>query len=327
VEEFALRRKDGTFAPVNTITSLIYQDGEPIALHGISVDISRQKSIESALRSSEKKHRAMMNHAPDAILIADMNGNIIDSNPKARELFEYSKKEFSGLHFLKLHPREDKKKVKEAFSRIINQKIYRISDVHIQTKDGRIIDVDINGTHIELEDQILVVGIFREMTEYREKQEQLKASQKDLEARVAERTMKLMEANTALKVLLSQRDNEKSENEKILLANLQAKVLSYFQELKKGPMSARQKDHIQLIEKNLQNIMTEFLTRLQTSGSKLTPKENQVASLVREGMGTKEIAKLMNVSTKTVDIFRYNIRMKLGLNNRRLSLRSYLLPL
>jgi PAS domain S-box-containing protein len=200
VEEFALRQKDGTFVPVNTVTSLIYKEGEPIALHGIAVDISRQKSIESALRSSEKKHRAIMDRAPDAILLADINGNIIDSNPKARELFGYSKKQFLGLHFTKLHSREDKNMVLEAFDRIINQNKFRISDVRIQTKDGRIIDVDINGTHIKLEDQLLVLGIYREMTEYKNKRNQLEEARKDLETRIAERTMELMEANTALKV-------------------------------------------------------------------------------------------------------------------------------
>ena len=71
-----------------------------------------------------------------------------------------------------------------------------------------------------------------------------------------------------------------------------------------------------MLEKNLQDIMSEFLTRLQSNVSKFTPKEIQVASLIKEGMGTKDIARMMSISTKTVDIFRYNIRKKLGLNNR-----------
>ena len=129
--------------------------------------------------------------------------------------------------------------------------------------------------------------------------------------------MELMEANTALKVLMSHREKEKSENEEKLLMNLQGQILPYIHNLMKGPLNSKQKDELKMLEKNLQNIMSEFLTRLQSNVSKFTPKEIQVASLIKEGISTKDIARMMSVSTKTVDIFRYNIRKKLGLNNRK----------
>jgi len=80
-----------------------------------------------------------------------------------------------------------------------------------------------------------------------------------------------------------------------------------------------------MIEKNLQSIMSEFLTHLKSTAPKLTSKEIQVASLIKEGMSTKEMARFLNVSRKTVDIFRYNIRKKLGLNNRKENLMNHLL--
>jgi PAS domain S-box-containing protein len=328
VEEFALRRKDGTFMPVNTVTNFIYENGEPIALHGMSVDISEQKNAELALRNSEKKYRAIMDYAPDPILIADTEGNIIDSNPRARELFGYSKREFQELHFTQLHPQEDLERIKETFNGIINRKMFRVGDVHIKTKAGRIIDVDINGTYILLEDQSLVVGVFRDITNYRKRQEVLEKAKKELDATIAERTMELIEANTALKVLLSHQNQEKAENEEKLAMNFRNQILPYIHELKKKPLDAKQKSCIRMIEKNLQGIMSEFLTHLKSTALKLTPKEIQVASLIKEGMSTKEIARFLNVSRKTVDIFRYNIRKKLGLNNnRRESLMSHLLSL
>ena len=59
----------------------------------------------------------------------------------------------------------------------------------------------------------------------------------------------------------------------------------------------------------------------------MTAKELQVATLVREGKANKEIADLMSVSLNTIEIHRYNLRKKLGLRNKKVNLRSYLLSL
>lgn len=149
-----------------------------------------------------------MDNAADAVLIAHKDGYIIDTNPKARELLGYSKKEFWGLHFTKLYLPKDSQRAKEAFERIIHQKRSRISDAHVLKKDGQIIDADINGSCFKAGDDILVTGIFRDMTEQKQILDRLKTSQKDLEARIAERTMELMECNITLKFLLSHQEHE-----------------------------------------------------------------------------------------------------------------------
>ncbi|MGD0276388.1 MAG: PAS domain S-box protein [Syntrophales bacterium] len=184
-------------------------DGSPFARVHVLHDITARKKAEDALIKSELRFHTILDQLPDAVLIADLNGQIIDSNPMARTLFGYSKKELMGLHFTKLHPREDIEKMQNAFNRFAHQKKGRVGDVRIRTKDGRIIDVDINGIRIEIEDQSLIVGIFREMGIYKEKEKKLETAQKNLEAQIAERTMGLMEKNTALNLLLSKLDQEK----------------------------------------------------------------------------------------------------------------------
>jgi FixJ family two-component response regulator len=44
----------------------------------------------------------------------------------------------------------------------------------------------------------------------------------------------------------------------------------------------------------------------------LTPREKQVAEQIAMGLPQKDIAKKLGISTKTLDIFRGNVREKLG---------------
>jgi DNA-binding CsgD family transcriptional regulator len=59
----------------------------------------------------------------------------------------------------------------------------------------------------------------------------------------------------------------------------------------------------------------------------LTPREIDVAVLVREGKTSKEIAELLDISASGVDFHRKKIREKLGLTNEKSNLRSALLSL
>jgi len=56
----------------------------------------------------------------------------------------------------------------------------------------------------------------------------------------------------------------------------------------------------------------------------LTPREIQVANFIRDGKSTKDIANIIGVCAGAVSFHRENIRKKLGLNNKKVNLKSYL---
>jgi PAS domain S-box-containing protein len=133
----------------------------------------------------------------------------------------------------------------------------------------------------------------------------------------------LEEVNTALRVLLRQREGDKSELEENILSNVKELILPYVERLKKSRLDAAQASALDIIEGNLREITSPIIRKMQAFD--LTPKEIEIVSYLKAGKTTKQIAELLGVSPRSVEFHRYNIRKKLGLDQKKANLRSYLL--
>ncbi len=139
------------------------------------------------------------------------------------------------------------------------------------------------------------------------------------------RTTSLSEANTALKVLLQQRETDKIELEEKVLLNTKLMVSPYVEKLKnRRQLGNKEKAYLDIIESNLNEIVSPFVRSISAKFFKLTPTEMQVINLIRRGKTTKEIAETMNLATSTIDFHRNNIRKKIGINNKQINLSTYL---
>lgn len=155
----------------------------------------------------------------------------------------------------------------------------------------------------------------------------MRNSQDDMEKKVAEleaNIKSLEELNAALKVLLKHREDDKNEVGVKVIANVKDLVMPYVEKLKATNLDDTQRTFLEIIDLHLNEITAPFLMKLTSTYMGFTPKEIQVASLIRDGKKTKDIAKVMNVSKSAIDLHRNHIRNKLGLNNKKVNLRSYL---
>jgi DNA-binding CsgD family transcriptional regulator len=163
----------------------------------------------------------------------------------------------------------------------------------------------------------------REIDERKLAEKNLRQKERELKLNA----LHLEETNVALKVLLEQREKDKNELEEKVVANVRGLLLPCLERLQNCRLNERQKVYADILETNLNSIISPFLHRLSSRSLNLTPAEIQVAGLVKEGKTSKEIASLMNVSERGVEFHRNNIRRKLGMTNAKKNLRSYLLSL
>jgi len=162
-----------------------------------------------------------------------------------------------------------------------------------------------------------------DITERKLAEEELRAREAALEARTSE----LEETNSALRVLLKRMNEDKKELEENVTLNIKELVLPQIEKLKSCRLDAKSKAYLSFLESNLIDIVSPFAHRLSSKYFGLTPTEIQVATLVRDGKTTKEIAELLNSSYRTVESHRQNIRVKIGIKKKNINLRSYLLSM
>lgn len=138
-------------------------------------------------------------------------------------------------------------------------------------------------------------------------------------------TKKLEEANDALKVLLEQSTNAKHEMEEKILENIKLLVMPYIDELETRLQDTQEQSFLLEISANIETITSSFLKNIRSEYLNLTPREIQVANLIRQGRTNKDIALLLNLSVRTIEYYRMKLRKKFNISNKKISLRSYLL--
>ncbi len=147
------------------------------------------------------------------------------------------------------------------------------------------------------------------------------------EQNLRDQTEKLAESNIALKVLLEHRQKDRIHLEENMLSNVRILILPYIQQLMETRLGKRERTMVEIIEERLNEITSPFLNRLVGLNTILTPQEIKVATMVREGRSSAEIADVLQISVSAIDFHRKQVRKKLGLTGAATNLRSYLLGL
>jgi len=318
-------------------------------------DITERKRAEEELMQSEEKYRAVLENASDAILLGDEQGNLLEANRKAEGFFGYPREELLQMHYTQLHPMMELEKTIAAYKDIVTHGKGGLQKGVMLRKDGTVFPVDITATAVEYDGRRVLQASFRDISEHkrtedtleglvRERTAELSEKNKQLVEEIKERRRadaalrkkkkelmlhagKLQEMNAALKVLLKQREEDKRELEEKVMANVKELVLPYLEELKTSRLDTKGKVHVSILEANLNSIISPFTHRLSSKYSGFTRREIQVANLIRQGKSTKDIAESLGISRSAINLYRNQIRHKLGIIAKKINLRSHLMAL
>jgi PAS domain S-box-containing protein len=320
-DEAEVITKSGKIIPVHITASATLVGGKPI-IQGIFRDITERKRAEEELRERQERYRAVLEACPDPVVVYDMEGKCSYINTAFTTVFGWTPEELIDKR-LDYVPEENWPETQLIIDRVLAGESFSGLESRRYTKNRDILDVSISAAIHLSRDGIPMgsVHFLRDITERKRTEKALEQRKEELKAKA----QSLEEVNTALKVLLKQREEDKTELEEKVLSNVKELVLPYIETLKKNRLGAEQMAYVSIIESNLTDVVSPFLRKLSSKYLGLTPKEIQIADLVKLGNTTKEIADLLNVSTRAIEFHRANIRAKLGLKNQRVNLRTHLL--
>jgi len=126
---------------------------------------------------SEGKYRALFEYSPDGILISDMDTKgFLYANPAICEMLGYDTEELTGMAVSDIHPKDKLKHVIADFEMQASGRKRLALDIPLLRKDGSILYADVNTTKILLTGRECLVGFFRDITERKKLEEELRAA-------------------------------------------------------------------------------------------------------------------------------------------------------
>lgn len=326
-------------------------------------ELAERERTEAILRESENRYRTFLESSPDPIVVYDMDGIATYVNPAFEQTFQMTREELLGKQ-IDFVPPENWPETRAAIERMRSGQKINLFETRRLTRGGAILDVQLSSTIYQDSDGEPLGNIvtLRDITARKRAEQELDRYRGHLEELVSERTAELAQANrlleqeieerrraekslkkrekeleaqshhleevnTALRVLLKQREEDRKELGEMVLRNVQDLVNPYLQRLAGGRLDPRQRTLAKILETNLANIISPFSEKLASGLVQLTPVEIRVANLIKEGKTNKEIADILLIAKNTVLFHRFNIRSKLNIKNKKVNLRTHLLAL
>ncbi|MHA1755563.1 MAG: PAS domain S-box protein [Promethearchaeota archaeon] len=276
----------------------------------------RSKS-ENLLVFSLDYFEQIFNQISDCIAFIDNEKYFKFVNNAWAKMHGYSAKEFIGKKLCTFYNEEQIHK----FLDQVKEKDYHKDKIRYLHKNGSFITTeliisilkDVNGNHIGL------IASTIDNTALKEAEESLKK----YEQKLKEYKIALEQKNTFIREFFVQIELEKQRLREEVYTNIDKLLLPIITKLKRKGSSVDQK-YLEILYKNSMELASSFGTNITDKKIKLAPREIEICNLIKNGLSTKEISELLNISSQTIDKYRNNIRKKLNLVNKKINLLSYL---
>jgi len=272
------------------------------------------------LRTTRDQLQATLNALPDLLFETDDDGRIFDFRAPNPELLYCPPEEFLDQSVDQVLPKEA--------SDVIMRSVREAADTGRSSGAEYSLEVDNAVRWFELSvvqkgvsdsGERRFIGLARDVTDRKLSEENLRRATADLERE----RHKLSNKNIALEQVLEHIEKQTQSYRLQVNHDIERTLLPLVKKLKKKLGSARRAG-LEEIETCLDAILSKDIGDYDRRYGSLSARESEICNMVKAGLSTKEIAESLNISVATVPKHRENIRAKLGIKGKRISLATYL---
>jgi len=167
-----------------------------------------------------------------------------------------------------------------------------------------------------------LVGIIEDFRDVRGNHEIVAALRRS-EEMLREQKIVLEKKNTALKEILEHIEGEKQELKKKVIANVDKFLLPGLKRIEQRS-HPEDKKYVKMLENNLKKLTSSLGMKIIIENIGFTPREMEICDMIRNGYKSKDISRILNISLRTAETHRTNIRKKLGIDNKEINMTVYL---
>lgn len=129
--------------------------------------------------------------------------------------------------------------------------------------------------------------------------------------------------NAALSEILQQIEFEKARIKEGVVMNVEQVLLPALKKIRRKG-TPLDKKYIDVLEQSLNDMTSNFGIKVSDKKIMLSPREVEIANLIKNGISSKEMVDMLNISAKTIETHRNRIRKKLGITRKDVNLTTYL---
>jgi len=293
----------------------------------MSMDHVRQNKLTTSLRESEKKFRLVADFTYDWEYWIAPDGRFIYVSPACERISGHPPEAYikdARLFLTITHP-EDRSGVAHHLKKEMDTPGDARLDFRIVDRSGTIrwISHVCQPVHDDEGGWLGRRASNRDITDLKA----VEAALVKQRAELREKSVRLEDANQALKSLLDHREAEKNAIEAHIFRELNVMVLPFLEKAGREQQPAVAADYLQIAAANLKSLLKGANGALNTRYRLLSPMEIKVAEMVRQGQSSKQIAAALHLASSSINSYRKSIRRKLGLSNAKINLRAFLVSL
>ncbi|WP_421902963.1 LuxR C-terminal-related transcriptional regulator [Maridesulfovibrio sp.] len=267
----------------------------------------------AALDDSVALFNALFEAAQDPTILADSAFRILTSNPAAERLFGRSCT-LSGNSCLSIFSAESSKIVRDHFETCTTD-IPVPFDELLTARNcfGKEIPVELTMHKVRLQSgTVFHIGL-RDMTDIQRLETGLEETREQVDG-----------MNVALRTVIESVEEEKKDMHEDFAIQVREQIMPALDRMIKEPVPQMRRSFGRFIKERLSALAGETGDQFEELLLKLTPREVEICRYIEAGKSTERIGELLSITADTVRTHRKNIRRKLGIQGKNISLISYL---